>query len=228
MYFSRIVPHCCSEKKLDAKPRVDKMKKITGHIAFESLADIAEGRPVSGELAEMQTHISRCQRCGAEYARLASVMRLMRDDTNEDAPPEVVAEAVKLFRAHTTSFEPSRLRRLVAVLKFDSAQMSPAHGVRSGQTDMQRQILFSTHEYDLDLRIASGDGNWLISGQVFGPECAGGQIELEGDSGMTRAKLNDQCEFDLSPVPTGSYTVRLLLTNTVVEIPELELRPDGA
>ena len=197
------------------------------HVAFESLADLAEGRPSSGKLAEAQTHIASCPRCAAALVRLTSVMGLMRGDQTEEAPPELVASTIKLFRPLAASAAPSLVERLVAVLKFDSAWMTPAHGVRSGQA-ADRQVLFNVNEYDLDLRIASGDQGWVISGQAFGPECAGGRIELEGHSGVARAELSDQCEFNLPPVPAGSYTFRLLLTGTVVEIPELELRADGA
>ena len=228
MYFSRAVSHCHIGWSSVIDPCEGKMTKMLRHVAFERLADLAEGRPRSAKLEEAQTHISGCERCGAAFTQLARVMGLMRNDISEEAPPELLARTVKLFRSRAASSEPSLVRRLVAALKFDSAQMSPAYGVRSGQKAEARQVLYNVQDYDVDLRIASGDQGWSISGQAFGPECAGGRIELEGDSGMARAELTDQCEFHLPPVPTGSYTFRLHLTNLVVEIPELELRADGA
>jgi hypothetical protein len=146
----------------------------------------------------------------------------MQTDRAEDAPPELVARVTNLFHSRRASKEPSLVKRILAVLSFDSLQMSPAFGVRSGYAPA-RQLLFVAGEYDLDLRITQSGETWNVSGQVFGEECVGGKIELEGETAIA-ADLNNQCEFTMAAVPAGSYQLRLRLPNLEVEIPQLELR----
>jgi len=195
---------------------------MLNHLTFAKLADLAEGRLASNEQEASSSHLSACSRCSAKLASLETVVGLMRTDKAEDAPPELVSRAVNLFRSRATSRQPSLVKRIVAALSFDSLQMSPAFGVRSGQTSA-RQLLFVAGEYDLDLRITQSGETWNVSGQVFGEECVGGKIELEGETAI-RADLNNQCEFTMAAVPAGSYQLRLRLPDLEVEIPQLELK----
>ena len=201
------------------------MKSIFTHLPFAKLADMAEGRLASDERTKSLEHVSACSRCSKELASLEHVIGLMRTDMAEDAPAAVVSRAVNLFRsrAAATASEPSLVKRILAALSFDSLQMSPVYGVRSGQP-AARQLLYSAGENDLDLRVTPSGEAWVVSGQVLGAECAGGKIELEGASGVSHAELNDQCEFRLPPVPAGSYHLRLRIADTEVEVPELELK----
>jgi anti-sigma factor RsiW len=199
------------------------MSITSHHIQPEKLTDLVEGRLTPFESDTALAHVSSCSRCAAQLARLEQVIGLMRTDTAEDAPPEVVARAVRLFRSRAASAERPVLERIVATLSFDSMQASPAFGVRSGQS-ATRQLLFRAREKDLDLRVAPSNGGWVVSGQVLG-ECSGGQVELQGSSGaVAQAALNDLCEFLLPPVPTGNYSLRLRLPDVEIEVPEIELR----
>ena len=198
------------------------MKTDSQHIPFAKLADLAEKRAAADERTASMAHLSSCSVCAQQVERMEQVLGLMKTDTATDAPRDILAYAVNIFR---NSREPSLLKRIVAALSFDSSSnFAPAFGVRSGQTT-SRQLLYSAEENDIDLRITPEQENWIVAGQVLGEDCVGGRIELEGRSGeLTAADLNDLCEFILPPVPAGSYTVRLRLGNVEVEIPQLELR----
>src|SRR4051812_30297858 len=121
------------------------------HLPFEKLADLAEGRLSPEERATLQSHISSCSPCAEKLSGLESVIVIMRNDEGEDAPNALISGAINLFRSRSTLKEPSLSKRIAAALSFDSFQMSPAYGVRSGQTQA-RQLLYSAGEYDLDLR----------------------------------------------------------------------------
>lgn len=197
------------------------------HIPFARLADLAEGRLSREDAAEERAHLADCKNCSAQAAQLGHLTALMRADASEDAPPELVASVVRMFRGrHVHVEERSLLRRLVAALTFDSSSLQPAFGVRSGQAAPARQMLFSAGDLDVDLRLAPGGEGWTVSGQVLGP-CKGGEVELVDAKGSTaaRATLNELCEFTLLP-PTadGTYALRLRLDGTEVEIPELSLK----
>lgn len=196
---------------------------MLNHLPFEKLADLAEGRVSSEERAGLQSHVSSCPRCAEKLGGLEGVIGAMRTDQSEDAPPALVANAINLFRSRAVAKEPSLIKRIAAALNFDSFQMSPAYGVRSGQS-AARQLLYSAGDYDLDLRVTQSGEVWNVSGQVLGEECAGGEIEFIGQTSSARTELNEQCEFSLAALPAGTYRLRLRFNDLEVEIPELELR----
>ncbi len=109
-----------------------------------------------------------------------------------------------------------------ATLSFDSRQLSPAFGVRAGRS-VARQLLFSAGEYDLDVRVAPDDGAWVVSGQLLG-ECAGGEVQLRGQSVDEGTSMNELCEFSLPRVPSGTYSLVVRLSNKVINVPDFELR----
>ena len=166
-------------------------------------------------------HVATCSRCASELERLSQLIGYLRTDTGEDAPRDVMAYAINIFRRREQ--QPSLLRRVIAALSFDSLTPAPAFGVRSGQA-ASRQLLFAAEDNDLDLRVSPQGDAWVIAGQVLGPACAGGQVELKSETASATAELNDLCEFTLDPVPPGSYTLLMRLGNVEVEVPQLELK----
>ena len=194
----------------------------TQHIPLEKLADLAERRPSPEESELMRAHLTDCADCAGQLNRLERLINLMRMDVAEDAPPELLARTLGLFRPRIKEDRPSLVERVLAVLSFDSRQLSPAFGVRSGQS-VARQLLFSVGEHDLDLRVAPDDGAWVVSGQVLG-ECQAGRVELRGAEVVERAEMNELCEFTLPRVPSGKYSLVINFSNTEIEIPEFELK----
>jgi anti-sigma factor RsiW len=192
------------------------------HIPFTKLAEMAESGLAAAEGAALFEHVSACSRCAAKMEELKQLVHLMRTDRAEDAPRDVLANAVGLFRARASSVKPSVVRRILAALSFDSAQSLPAYGLRSGQPQ-SRQFLYSAGENDLDLRLTPSGETWIVSGQVLG-KCTGGEVKLEGESATAAVPMNELCEFTLPPVPTGRYTLQLLLNHVEVEVPDLDLK----
>lgn len=199
----------------------------SSHIEFEQLVELSENRLTTERRASMLAHASDCGLCAKELARVHQVIGLMRADTMEDAPRDVVANAINVFRSQTTTTaaKPTLVRRVLAALAFDSAQTAPAYGLRSGAAGATRQLLYSAGDTDLDVRItSSGDAtSWIISGQVLGEVACDGNIRLQGASETVQAEISELCEFTLPAVPPGSYTLRLYLTDMEIECPGLEL-----
>lgn len=195
---------------------------MSSHIQFATLADFIENRLGAADNAGVRDHLAACAACANQAARLREVTSLMRADQLEDPPQAAVARAINLFRSRPKLAEAaSPLRRVLAALKFDSLQMTPAFGLRSGATN-ERQLLFSAGENELQLQIASAGEAWQVTGQVLGP-CQGGEAELRGEAKTVRASLNDLCEFVLAPMAEGDYTLTLRLDQLELEIPELKL-----
>lgn len=197
------------------------MSFLDQHIPFLLLVDLVEGRLAPEERERVQAHVSHCQQCAAEAAWLERVIGLMRTDVSEDAPAGVIARVRRLF-ADRRAPEPSGLRqRILAALRFDSAQLPLAYGLRAGQA-AERQLLFNAGAIDLDVRLVQADEAWKVRGQVLGPE-AEGEVELVGAGGTVRAALTEPGEFAFPPMPPGRYTLTLRFSNLEVEVADLNI-----
>lgn len=227
VYFFDPHAHCLSERRLEGRRAAnEKMKLAPNHTPFERLADLAEGRIAPGDERALRAHLAACPTCAGEFAEVERVTNLMRADNSVDPPRDVLMSAVRLFdsRPAREGVVAGVIRRVVASLTFDSLAPGLAFGVRSSQTVASRQLIFSAGDVDVDLRLAATSEGWAVSGQILG-ECAGGRAELSGadEEAGARAELNKLCEFALTPVPAGSYTLRLDLGDTLVEVPGLDL-----
>jgi len=204
---------------------------MTPHLPFDRLSNLVEGRLHPEEQTEAFAHLSLCSICAAQFAWLQQTIELMRTDLAEDAPPHVIDRALELFRPQAAP-APSLLRRVQAVLCFDSMQMSPASSLREGQSAV-RQLWFNAEEYDLDLRLTPAGEAWALTGQVLGPgvgtqadlQSDGGALEAElrGAAGGIQAKLNKLFEFTLPPVPAGEYELILRLREIELIVLKLQL-----
>jgi anti-sigma factor RsiW len=192
--------------------------KTLPHIEFATLADFVEGRLDGDRRGDVEAHLAACTDCAGQAAQLGEVTGLMRHDAMEDAPRYARAAVTALFRAQRRPAN-SPLRRVLAALKFDSLQMTPALGVRSTAA-AERQMLFTADDNELHLQIAPVAESWQVSGQVLGP-CAGGTVELRGAGETVSETLNELCEFTLTGLAAGVYALALRLGDVDLEIPEL-------
>lgn len=189
------------------------------HISVETLADIAEDRATSEARDAAMSHVSACSTCQNTLLQLQQLILTMRSDSTKDAPRDVLTSAINIFSQE----KPSRLRRIVALLTFDSRNPGPAFGTRS-LSAASRQLLYSAEETDLDLRITVQNDECVLAGQVIGEGCSEGHVEISGVGGKSEAALNEVFEFTLPPVPVGNYSLTLRMVDLEIEIPELELK----
>jgi len=196
------------------------MSIISPHIPFTELAELAEDK--SQTSPETFAHLASCSECSSQLQTIQQTIGLMRSDTAEDAPAELVQYAKRIFREKVVTRGPSLLNILVAALTFDSLSNAPAFGLRS-QATAGRQLIYSTETADIDLRVSPENDQWQIAGQILGADCANGDVDLEGDGFSASAKLNELCEFSFGSVPAGAYKVSIRLPDVLIETPPLEL-----
>ena len=191
----------------------------SSHISFEILVDIAENRATGADLAAALAHVSGCSDCDDTLRQLQHLIVMMQTDRSEEAPADLV-------RAAMTAFTPERkmpVRRIIAILTFDSRKAGSAFGMRSIRT-VSRQLLYSAQDTDVDLRISVQNEECVLSGQIIREGCHGGLVEISGVSGSAAAALNELCEFTLPPIPRGNYSLKVRMPDVEIEIPELELK----
>jgi hypothetical protein len=192
----------------------------SSHISLETLVDLVEGRATSAALEGAVAHISSCSDCVDTLRQLQQVILMMQSDTSEDAPRDLLQSAINIFSPERQL--PS-LRRIIAILTFDSRLAGPAFGIRSLRST-SRQLLYSAQETDLDLRITVQNDECIVAGQVIRDGCVSGMVEISGDAGSAAANLNEVCEFTLPAIPLGNYSLRVKMPDVQIEIPELELK----
>jgi len=194
---------------------------VSRHIPFGGLVDLVEGRLSPDEQAQARAHLATCTRCTAELTRLEHTIDLMRTDDAVDAPAHVIAQAVALIRVRRQPDQGATMRRVLAMLRFDSAQPAAAYAVRAEAT-ADRQLVFAAAEHDIDVHVSPAGQQWVVVGQLLGPP-ANGQVELRGAMGVASARLNSQMEFQLPAVPPGTYTMAVLLEDVEITIDDLNV-----
>jgi hypothetical protein len=194
------------------------------HIPFARLVDMVEGRLAPEAEAQLRAQIVGDQRANADVRWLERVVAAMRRAAawEEEPPPEVVARAVRLFQPRGLPEPLKPLRRLRAMLDFDSLHRPQPAGIRSGQP-LERQLLFTAGDLSIDLRIIPSGALWSLVGQVLGPSRGGGQAALASPAAAAEAALNELSEFMLPPVPAGDYTLTLRLADIEVEVDRLQI-----
>jgi hypothetical protein len=158
---------------------------------------------------------------------------LLRDSRRlDDAPEALIQRAIgvwqprSLARPAAAPTAAGALRRLVAVLAFDSAGAAPtALGLRSTGL-AARQLLFTAEGHDVDLRLEPLPGGlWKLSGQWLGPE-GRGSAELWPTAGTPQqVAWSALCEFAFEPVAEGRCRLLLRTEGWEIDIPELTLPP---
>lgn len=149
-----------------------------------------------------------------------------------DAPPALLHAAIGLWQA--APIVPAQLplaaalRRIAAVLRFDSWALAPqALGMRGVAAD-SRHLLFSAEGRDVDLRITrEPGGGWSLAGQVLGPDETG-HIVLQpadgrGSGAGHRTQLDSLGEFRLDGVAAGPWCLSLETADQIVALPAIDV-----
>ena len=156
-------------------------------------------------------------------------------DALPDAPPAMLRAAIDLWRA--TPASPSvaaaavgLLRRLTALLSFDSwAAPLALQGMRSLRAPT-RQLLFSADHRDIDLRVTPMADVFSIKGQVLGPDTAGSiELLIQGADGTAahQVQLDALGEFHIDGLRRGSYVMTLRLGGDEIVLPAIDVGAAG-
>src|SRR5262245_13560881 len=129
------------------------MIKRLSHISFAQIVDVADDRAPADQ--QVSAHLSACSQCAHELERISQLVTRMKEDASVDAPRDLLAYAVNIFRRSTPG-KTSFVQHVVAALSFDSFSRGPAFGLRSGPA-AARQLIFTTAKHDIDLRIREED-----------------------------------------------------------------------
>jgi hypothetical protein len=197
------------------------MQFFQNHIPFSLIADIAEGRVTPDE--QIQAHMAVCQHCSSELAWLNRTLLILRTDATEAPNERVVGEIKAQFRAFKARRAVPRPGLLAALLRFDSARMAPAFGLRNAAS-AERQLLYSAGTYEIDLRVAPAGDRWAVAGQILSePAGESGRAELHGPADAAVATLSQEQEFIFQPVRAGRYQLTISLSDAQIVLNDVDL-----
>lgn len=193
------------------------------HLAFATLADLADGHTDCDHATE--AHLATCPRCAADLVWLQQVGALLRAEPLVAPPPQAASQARRLFRQVQAVTQP-QTRPLLGLLRFDSRRAASLATVRSAQLAPERQLIYQTGVYTLDLRVSTEPDGWILAGQILGAEVAEtptGRAILRGPEGQATSSLSSLAEFRLPPVAPGGYTLAIARGDDTLIVPELYL-----
>jgi hypothetical protein len=170
---------------------------------------MAEGLLGALERSRLEQHVAQCARCSSDLERLTATITRMRFG---DGPPPTASGG---------------LERLIGVLRFDSATMLPAFGLRGVADSLTRRLLFEAGPFQLELQTTPAKAGWTIQGQLLGPtDATSGEVRLLNRKVSARCRLTELLEFNLPVVPRGTYRLELQVgAATEVCVDPLELGP---
>jgi len=194
------------------------------HVSVRTMAEYLTGELSLLKRVDVESHTAVCERCAAKMSNLRLFIGEILIQTAGRSSESVVELAVQQFREKRSRLSAlaDSLRKVLAVLQFDSAGLAPALGVRSGPPSA-RQLLFQAEAEQIDLRIEPANQAWIISGQVLGRSGGRGEAILQGTAGSSEAHLNEQNEFSFTPIQAGTYRVILKLALVEIEIHEIRI-----
>lgn len=186
----------------------------TLHPSLEYLADLAAGMLGALERSQLERHVAECKRCAADLRWLTATI----GEPVGGSPMPIEDVGVFTRARRLLSRRPAGVAQRVpaaqfrAALRFDSATMPPAYGMRGGADAGIRQLLFEAGPFEIELHTRADRAGWVVSGQVLGPtEATTGEVRLIGDRASARSSLSQLLEFTLSQVPPGRYRLELQL-----------------
>ena len=196
------------------------------HPTHERLASLAEGLIGALERSRLERHVSECAQCSAELNRLTVPCNELTSK-QRTSDPGVLERAKRLLAYASRSPAMHALKRIVGVLRFDSASMTPAFGMRGSEESGIRQLLFEAGPFEIEVHTRSSRTGWDISGQVLGPTAAtSGEVRLIGSHASARSSLSELLEFKLPRVPAGRYRLELhLASDALLQLDALEFGP---
>jgi hypothetical protein len=118
-------------------------------------------------------------------------------------------------------------KEILATLVFDSFNEPLPLGVRRRDLTT-RQALYTAGQVQLDLKIEAYKERELIVGQIFAdsPDMTVSDLQIDiiesGDT-VCKSRTNALGEFIFQDLPKGNYTLRVVLSDTMVRLPLLSL-----
>ncbi len=196
---------------------------------FEALLDYVEGRLRPGDRARVESHLaSGCSACREQVSILESLLPQLTQALAMDLPlvsASALQFAQNLFQTVDRQNPVESIREWVGRLVFDSRLRSALAGSRdeSGQSVM---CLYAAGPYQVDIWAEKQPaGSWYLIGQLT-DQTESRAIAVDGIaftsiSGHSQTVRQEESEFHISSVASGSYTLTLRSLEDAIRVEEV-------
>jgi len=180
------------------------------HVSTEQIVNYTDGTTSVTERAGYENHVTACKECHELNQEFQLLVMRLRNDATSEPPRDLVQWGVNLFQP-VAQLEPGgALKKLIALLVFDTFDQPMLAGVRRVGS-LPRQLLFRAGEVDVDVKIESMEANDRITlvGQVLSNAekfFDNTPVKLESH-GIVRYKTTTNVvgEFSFDEVPKDTY-----------------------
>jgi hypothetical protein len=199
----------------------------TPHPSHEHLANMAAGIVGALERSQLERHVATCGLCAANLRVLIDPSDAHVDGSSMPIDGAGVLRRARrlLSRRGPGPSAPATPTQFRAVLRFDSATMPPAYGMRGTPGESIRQFVFEAGPFEIELHTRPDRAGWVVSGQVLGPtEATAGEVRLFGQHQAARSSLSRLLEFTFPRVAPGQYRLELqLVPGALLQVESLQL-----
>jgi hypothetical protein len=199
------------------------MAEKANHLKLSALYDVVNGKTILEK--QVREHLEACERCRTEIRWIQSIAELAGRELDYEPARRIVAAAENVFAPGRQPAETAD--EVVADLVYDSFTEPLPMGIRR-QDLASRQAVYQTDHVQLDLKIELGDEKGLIVGQIFtetgNPGVRGLKIEIiQGGRLVGKSTTNALGEFIFQDLPRGDYELQVIVADTMVKLPPLQL-----
>jgi len=181
------------------------------HLDAAVMIDMVEQKVPKSECESYLQHLTKCARCTAEYETWWTFMSSLGPSNLTDAPSELLNDCIAIYRKPEQPISGFQKARVL----FDSfLQPLPVTGLRGTAADA-RQVVVSTNDFDVHLKISGKEHNQTIMAQLL-PKAntvvadAEIQLRIPGHAALL-SRSNEFGQFSLRGVPTGPFLFLIAL-----------------
>lgn len=194
------------------------------HPSYETLVKYIERQLNDQDREVVEKHLAAsCPSCAKQLAQLRKLLDAAGSDRTSAPPASVLKQAIGLYQKRPRE-KGNPILRALATLTFDSRLQLSA--IASRGAAHARQMLFSTQQVDIDLKITPEQDNHSLVGQVLAAEQnETAFVSLCRTSGETLmgTETDTLGQFALKKIPSGVYDLVFDLGNQEVAIAGLEI-----
>jgi hypothetical protein len=199
------------------------------HPNYKTLVNYIENKLIEADRIKVDEHLSHpCPQCKSKLAQLHAVLEAVATDKTVAPPADVLSRAIDLHRKPAKATHP--ILRVLATLQFDNRiQMS---AMASRGVSRAHQLLYTTKQLDIDLKITPEHSQHTLVGQILGSEqtdeISTAFVSLQNKTGkpLMGTETGSLGQFAFRQIPSGIYDLVFDLGSQEVAINSLEFIND--
>lgn len=186
---------------------------------YEDLIEYSLGKMPETAGEDLGRHLSGCNDCTRNIESIRLIKHVAFQDKSFDFPEDTIQGLVAWFRSQPP-FETQSVWSWTATLIFDSLtprSPAPVRADSTGGTAVERQMLYQTEGFDIDLKFEAGEDQFMedVIGQVLPRTDPNSNISnlkvclRQGDHEIRSTETDVRGLFTFNHIPSGVYDLKV-------------------